>query len=201
MRSISDYYFALLVRIWRLYIPVFLRRRNVEVGDGAQFLGVPLVSVASGAAIRVGKRVVLTSHSRFTALGVARPCILRATRPGALIEIGSDTGASGLTICAAKAVRIGRGCLIGADVLISDSDFHPIESKERRYVSSPELIPAEEVRVGDNVFIGARVIILKGVSIGDNSVIAAGSVVSSDVPANMVYGGVPAKKIRELFEQ
>lgn len=199
MRSLADYYFALLTRIWKVCIPSALRRQNVEVGKGTVFHGFPLVSVAPGARIVIGERVVLTSHSRFTALGVARPCILRATREGAYIDIGADTGASGLTVCAAKSVKIGRGCLIGADVLISDSDFHPVESGARRYVSAPELIPAEEVIIGDNVFIGARAIVLKGVSIGDNSVIAAGSVVASSVPTNMVYGGVPARKIRELF--
>jgi acetyltransferase-like isoleucine patch superfamily enzyme len=115
---------------------------------------------------------------------------------GAEIQIGDDTGMSGTTVCAMTSVIIGRGCLIGADVMIVDTDFHPIAPEGRRY--SAEGVTSAPVRIGDNVFIGARTIVLKGVTIGDNTVIGAGSVVTKNLPANVVAAGNPARVLGPL---
>lgn len=147
--------------------------------------------------VTIGDRVNLCSSSRFTALGVARPVILRTLSAGATLAIGKDSGLSGTTICAALSVRIGERCLLGADVMITDTDFHQLSPVGRRY-SSEMNARTEPVEIEDDVFIGARVIILPGVRIGVGSVVGAGSVVTRDIPAYSVCVGNPARVIRNL---
>jgi acetyltransferase-like isoleucine patch superfamily enzyme len=107
--------------------------------------------------------------------------------------VGENVGMSGCTICAAERVSIGNDCLLGADVLIADTDFHPIDPDGRRW--RKDGVRTAPVDIGDNVFIGARTMVLKGVRIGDNAVIGAGSVVTTDVPADAVAAGSPARVI------
>lgn len=111
-------------------------------------------------------------------------------------------------IVCANSVRIGNYCLFGRDVYISDTNEHPIDPSERfkatlqfwdnRKVDRYYFVDNSPVSIGNNVWIGERAIILKGVSIGDNSVVAAGSVVTKDVPKNTIVGGNPAKIIKFL---
>lgn len=88
-------------------------------------------------------------------------------------------------------VTLGDGCLIGHNVVFAtlNHDFNP----ERR----TSMIPAPIV-LGRKVWVGSNSTILQGVTIGDNSIIAAGSVVTKDIPANVIVGGVPAKFIRNI---
>jgi acetyltransferase-like isoleucine patch superfamily enzyme len=108
--------------------------------------------------------------------------------PDARIEIGAFTGINRRTeICAQSHVKIGASCIIGWDVVITDSDYHQLDDND---IVAP-------VTIGDHVWIGARAIILKGVTIGSGSVIAAGAVVASDVPPATLIGGNPGKLIRQ----
>ncbi len=88
-------------------------------------------------------------------------------------------------------IEIGDGCLIGQQVVIAtlNHDLNPARRKD--------MLP-ERVKIGDNVWVGAHATILPGVTVGDNAVIAAGAVVTKDVPANAVVGGVPAKIIKTV---
>lgn len=131
------------------------------------------------------------------------PCFLNsyayieARNPGASVKIGSGTWINNGFRCIAEhsSVTIGQNCLIGTDVEILDSDFHGLGLYERN-VSKPEW--AAPVALGDNVFIGSHVRILKGVRIGAGSVIANSSVVISDIPPMMIAAGVPARVIRSI---
>ena len=93
-----------------------------------------------------------------------------------------------------EGIEIGDNVLVGSSVTVLDSDFHEIDP-EKRVGGNPK---TGKVVIGDNVWIGDRVMILKGTAIGKNSVVAAGSVVSGEFPANVVIGGVPARVIREI---
>ena len=92
-------------------------------------------------------------------------------------------------------VFIGRNCLIGFNVTIMDSDFHDLNPTKRL---DPTNIKTKKVIIEDNIFIGSNVLILRGVHIGKNSVIAAGSVVTKSFPENCVIAGNPAKIIKML---
>lgn len=91
-------------------------------------------------------------------------------------------------------IEIGDNVLVGSSVTVLDSDFHEIDPS-RRIDGNPK---TGKVVIGDNAWIGDRVMILKGTAIGKNSVVAAGAVVSGEFPANVVIGGVPARVIREI---
>jgi acetyltransferase-like isoleucine patch superfamily enzyme len=132
-------------------------------------------------------RIVIGPRLRIRAIPWA--CELAATE-GAVLEIGEGTFINaGVSISACRQVLIGNGCLIGPGVLIMDNDFHVAGNPSLRPVSRP-------VTIGDRVWIGARAIVLKGVTIGDAATIAAGSVVTSDIPPQTVVAGIPARVIR-----
>jgi maltose O-acetyltransferase len=91
-------------------------------------------------------------------------------------------------------IRIGNNTLIGPEFSVYDSDFHSL-NPEQRNTDSYECRPVD---IGENVFIGSRVTVLKGVTIGNNSIVAAGSVVIGNVSYNTIVGGVPARVIGAL---
>ena len=192
---------ALLSRWWQLSGGLFLKMHGVSYQGKPRLYGYPIISMQPTSQIILEDAVVLCSDSRFTALGVARPVILRTLRPNARISIGADSGLSGTVICAALSVEIGAQCLLGADVQIFDTDFHKLAPENRRHDNDAEQIQSSPVVIEDNVFIGAGSKILKGVRIGKNSVIGAGSIVCKDIPANAIAAGNPARVITELSTQ
>lgn len=173
-----------------------LRSNGVDLGRSVILHGCPVVSRVPDTTITIEDGVVLCSKSRYTALGVNHPVVLRTLAPKARIVIGRNVGISGGSICAAVEVVIGEGTLLGANVTIADTDFHPISSLTRRF--DQDGIATAPVAIGKNVFIGTGAIILKGVTIGDNSVIGAGSVVARSIPPNSIAAGNPCRVLRSL---
>jgi len=188
----------LLTTWWQITVPMRLRAIGVELGRDVRFYGMPIVSLAKSSRISIGDRVVLCSDSRFTALGVNHPVVLRTLRPQAEILIGADTGICGGSICAALRVSLGKECLLGANVTIADTDFHAIKPSGRRFNGNLLEIGAAAVRVEDNVFIGTGAIVLKGVTIGKNSVIGTRAVVNKSIAADVIAAGTPAREIRSF---
>lgn len=121
--------------------------------------------------------------------------LLQARREKSELVIGKNSYLSNNTsIIACAKIEIGEKCLIGDGVTIMDSDFHDINPLTR-HSGKGGIAP---IKIGDNVFIGSRAFVLKGVSIGDNSVIAPMSVVTKNIPKNKVAGGIPAKLIQDI---
>jgi acetyltransferase-like isoleucine patch superfamily enzyme len=111
-----------------------------------------------------------------------------------LVEIGAKTVmGQECTISAYKRVRIGEQCVIADRAMFIDFDHGVVEVERpiRR-----QGIYTREVEVGSNVWIGYGACILRGVSVGDNSIVGTNSVVTKDVPANAVVAGVPARIVR-----
>lgn len=163
---------------------IYARIMGINMGNYCKFYGMPVFLRAKNSRISIGHRFENRNIYWSNPLGVNRPTLLCTWQPGAEIIIGDDVGISGGAICATQTISIGSGTLIGANCTIIDSDFHPIISPNRRYQSSGKSSP---VVIGKNVFIGTGCIILKGTQIGDNSVIAAGSVVAKKIPPNRLY--------------
>ena len=124
-------------------------------------------------------------------------------------QVGNFTLLNGALVMAEERIEIGSYCLISWNVGIADSDFHPLEPAQR-LIDARALAPflkdrpprpllhTAPVIIGDNVWIGMNAVILKGVTIGENSVVAAGSVVSRNVPPDTVVAGNPAVVVKQL---
>jgi acetyltransferase-like isoleucine patch superfamily enzyme len=180
-----------------LFYPV-LRLLGVDCNNTLTLIGMPIISRFTGSQIKIGQRVVLCSLSNATALGVNHPVTLRTLARESTIEIGDDVGISGGSICAGRYVKIGNRSMLGANVTIADTDFHDISSRNRRYAGIPDDSLFAPIIIEENVFIGTNTIILKGVTIGANSVIGAGSVVTHNIPENVIAAGNPCKIIKSL---
>lgn len=126
--------------------------------------------------------------------GALDGCVyLEARTVGSLLEIGEGSTLNNrcTLISEGPGISIGRDVVVGPDCMIFDSDFHHVDSARRGSVTQ-KMAP---VLIGDRVFIGARAIILKGVTIADDAVVAAGAVVTRDVQPGQVVAGNPATVI------
>jgi acetyltransferase-like isoleucine patch superfamily enzyme len=169
---------------------------GVQWGSGWKFYGLPILQKHRRSTWLVGARLNLRSTARSNPLGPQRPCILSTRSAEARLDIGDDLGMTGGSIVVAQHICIGHRVLIGANSIITDTDFHPLDPLERQ--RDPQNGASKPVVIEDDVFIGMQCLILKGVHLGAGCVIGAGSVVSRDVPAGMIAAGNPARVIRPV---
>lgn len=184
----------LLYSPWMIRDMVLCCYWGIERSTGLRLLGVPLVQQSRRGAIKFGNDFKVVSLARHNSIGVLQRVTLKALGPGT-IEIGNNVGISGATISARKHISIGNNVLIGSGALISDNDAHPLHPDDRNDASKTL---SAAIEIGDDVFIGARSIILKGVRLGDGCVVGAGSVVTRDVPDLTVVAGNPARIVKQL---
>ncbi|TFB47789.1 acyltransferase [Cryobacterium tagatosivorans] len=180
---------------------IILRTSGVSVGTNVRVYGRVRIHRAEGSTISLASNVVLNADARRNTLESRGPVILKTLSPHALLSIGKDSGMTSATISSASEISIGDRVLIGAGVLITDSDHHvvrPPTGMHRRYLGFPPVRAGDRVRIADDVFIGARSIVLKGVSIGARSVIGAGSVVVNDIPPDVIAAGNPCRVLGTL---
>ncbi len=190
----------LVERSWGLMSTLLFRLecalRAVRVGARADIFGRCIIRRGLDSRIELGHHVQIISSSWRSSTANCTRSKLRTFYSSASIIIGNHSGMTGGAIVArSKTIRIGDRCMLAPNVTIMDSDFHIAWPPERRYDTWETDIDAD-VTLEDNVWVGMGTIILKGVTIGENSVIAAGSVVSRDIPANCLAGGVPARVLK-----
>ena len=180
----------------RVYNAIQLRIRRVVVGNGLVVNGKLLIS--GQGEIRIGNSVTINSSLQSNPVGGGVRTALYVG-PGAVLEIGNGVGISNAIIYALSQISIGDNVFIGGGTQIYDTDFHAISYSDR--VLHGDLNKqTRRVDIDEGAFIGAKSIILKGVRIGARSVIAAGSVVVKDIPANEIWGGNPARFIRQVVD-
>jgi acetyltransferase-like isoleucine patch superfamily enzyme len=165
--------------------------KGVEFKGRCDILGRPMISLAKGGRIVVGDNVRIFSSVRGNPLGLAQPCALRAMAPGAQLVLGDGVGLSGTAICAGSSIEIGEQTILGASAMVMDHDFH-VPCGEWGWADDCQS-NARPIKIGRGVFVGARAIILKGVTIGDRAVIGAGAVLTKDVPPRHIAVGNPAR--------
>ena len=153
--------------------------------------GFPVVVRESGASLIIGRRWKTINRLTANTMGVTQPVYINLNR-NAVIEIGDDVGMSGCSITAMERITIGHRVLIGTGVLVTDNDAHPIHPEKRTDAKFIRKLP---VTIGNDVFIGARAMILKGVTIGDGAVVGAGSIVTRSVSPYAIVAGNPARVI------
>ncbi len=151
------------------------------LGDGA---------IVLGRNVEFGWRTSASFHAGY--------CHIEASKPTSTIELGDDVQLNNNAMIKSEGpgIKIGTRALLGSSVTIYDSDFHELHP-DRRRGGQPRM---GAVELGENVFIGDHVLILKGVRIGAHSVIGAGSVVTTLIPAGVIAAGNPARVIRTLAQ-
>jgi acetyltransferase-like isoleucine patch superfamily enzyme len=178
------------------YIRTMFALQGVTWRNNWHVWGMPIIQRFRGSHINIGDGAYLRSWRMTNPLTPNHPIVLATRASTAQINIGDNVGLTGTTIVAAERIDIGDRVQIGANSIITDSDFHPLDPDMRQIDMAAGL--HDPVVIEKDVFIGMNVIILKGVSIGEGAVVGAGSVVSRDVPARMIVAGNPAKIIRHL---
>lgn len=184
-----------------------LRLMKINYGQGLLLKGVPVIFNNKGAEIIIGDNCTIKSSFLSNLIGLYSRTIIVTRRSGAYIKIGNNVGISGATIYARKGITIGDNTAIGGNVKILDNDFHPIEFEERNKLlndkngGNSDMVPAKEIHIGRNCFIGCNAIILKGTILGDGCVVGAGAVVAGKFDDNSVIVGNPAIMIKTLNEK
>jgi len=159
--------------------------------------GKPLIKICRKGQVSFGDNVTLQSQRAALMAGGTGPVTMQCFENGK-ISFGNFSGCSFATLSSRSSITIGHYVFIGANTKIYDHDFHPVSSELRRSGKERDYIVAKPVVIEDDVFIGAESIILKGVTLGKGAVVAAGSVVTKDIPAGEIWGGNPAKFIKKL---
>ena len=183
-------------RRWLILPLAWWALRGIEIGAGWRCYGLPIIQRHRRSRIRIGRAMNLRSTPRSNPLGPNHPVIISTRRAGAIVTIGDDFGMTGGSLVCDQRISIGDRVWVGANAVICDTDFHPLDPETRR--TRPLDGNTAPVEIADDVFIGMNALILKGVRIGERAVIGAGSVVSSDVPAGATVAGNPARVIRAL---
>lgn len=158
--------------------------------------GRPFLSVAEGGSLSLGEGFRMNSSPKGNAVGGSVKCVIRVGK-GAYLHIGRNVGVSSSVIVATCGITIDDNVKIGGGTYILDSDFHSLEAADR-LEKDTDMANAKSapVHIKENALIGARCMILKGCTIGRNSIVGAGSVVTKSIPDNEVWAGNPAKRIR-----
>lgn len=194
----ADYraeFFSLLADFQRWVLHIFFsymyrllwQLKGIEVGKNLSVNGSMLMRRFKHSKIVIGDNCTFNSHNAFNTRGIS-PCIIGTYTDYAKIEIGNNTGMSGVTINCREYIKIGNQVMLGANVRIGDNDDHDD-------ILNTTQAP---IVIGDSVFVGMNSVILKGVTIGEHSIIGAGSIVTKDIPAFCVAAGNPCKIIKRI---
>lgn len=174
-------------------ILVKIRNRNLELGENVK-IDFKTSIISCGNKVRLGDNVYLRSKSKFYQAGMPFATTILTDVKGAYVTIGNNSRINGAYIHAQKAIVIGENCVIASGVNIIDTNGHELISTDRTIGRDKP----SKIILGNNVWIGLNVTILKGTKIGNNSVIGAGSVVKGDYQDNALIMGNPAQLIKIL---
>ena len=171
-----------------LYTKFLMFVFDVKYGSNFKSFGITFFRKSKDSKITIGDSCIFRSSNLSNLIGINHSNILSA-HGKSMITIGNNCGFSGVSIGAFSSIKLGNNVRCGSNVLITDGNWH-----ENDYRSNP----SRPIIIKDNVWIGEGVKILKGVTIGENSIIGMGSVVSKDIPENVVAAGNPCKVIKKI---
>ncbi|MFN3712157.1 MAG: acyltransferase [Alcanivoracaceae bacterium] len=177
---------------WLVLVPV-MRAVCTDVGAGLRIERMPYIR--GRGAIRIGVDVYLSGK-----IGIGLSSRSAGVTPSLTIGNRTFIGHE-CSFNLRHAIHIGAECLLAGGIIIQDNDGHPIDAVARRADEPAPESAVAAVNIGDGVWIGRRAIILKGVTIGENAIVGAGSVVVKDVPANAIVAGNPARLIRQIVAE
>jgi len=192
------FYYNIKKYILRILYKLYIKVRYPMCYIGKEFSTHTVFDLALSkeSRLKIGDNCTLRSKTKENPVGITKKVSIGVAKNAELI-IGDNCGFSGTSIYAAKSVIIGNFCNFGGNTFIWDTDFHPLDFGDRR-IHKVEAIKTAPIVIGNDVFVGANTIILKGVTIGDRAIIGAGSVVTKSIPPDEIWAGNPAKFIRKI---
>ncbi len=163
--------------------------KGVRLGKNVKFSGIARIHRFPNSKINIDNNCRFNSSKGSVKIGLTKPCSLVTMRKDSQINIGKNVGSTSVTIAAASNITVGDNVLLGANSFIMDTDWHNTSPDQRQSYD----ILSRPVIIENNVFLGYNCIVLKGVNIGENSVIGANSVVINSIPPNSIAFGNPCK--------
>ncbi len=189
LSRINLYWHLLLFAISTYSERLYLRIIGVHLFKNCKFNGWTSFFRVRKSLIIINENCAFNSSDYKNHIGMNHRCIICTHTNNAVIEIGENTGMSSTTINCWDRILIGKNVRIGANCVIMDGDFHLDDFR----VGKPK-----PISICDNVWLGANVVVMKGVTIGENSIIGMNSIITKDIPANCVAAGNPCKFIKSL---
>jgi acetyltransferase-like isoleucine patch superfamily enzyme len=189
-------YVNYLIYYFYYYINYYILNRNSVIFKKFVINGIINIQ-NNGGKIILGNNFSANSGKNFNPIGGDTVLRLIVYKTDSVLSIGDNVGISNSTIVCWDKITIGNNVVIGGSVKIWDTNYHSLNPIIRTS-SNDNDIKTAPIIIEDGVFIGSASIILKGVKIGRNAIIAAGSVVVKDIPANAIAGGNPCKVIKIL---
>ncbi len=177
---------------YALYSPIavaYMKLKAIKFQIPSFFNGFPYFHKAKGSVLIIGKDCRFSSRTTANLIGINHRCMISTLTKEANLVIGDGCGFSGTTIGCFKSIILGNNIRCGANTLITDSDWHN---------DDPRVGPPRAVIIHDNVWLGYNAVVLKGVTIGENSIIGACSVVVSDIPPNVIAAGNPCRVLKNI---
>jgi acetyltransferase-like isoleucine patch superfamily enzyme len=160
--------------------------------------GIPFVLVNEGGVMEIGKNFDMLNTRAANPIGREHRCSFFVREKARLI-IGDNVGLGATAIVCFSQITIEDNVRIGGNTCIYDTDFHSLNYKDRQFRKSDvQNTMHKPVHIKKNAFIGAHTTILKGTTVGENSIVGACSVVSRNIPDNQIWAGNPAKFIKTL---
>ena len=180
------------------YLKVVLNALPIKIGKNYKINGFPRIILKGNSILEIGNGFSMNSGFLHNPIGRNQRCILSVSENASLL-IGHNVGVSSSAIICQELIKIGDNVRIGGNTIIYDTDFHSLNVLER--TSIPEVkknVSTKKIEIKNNVFIGGHCIVLKGVIIGENSIVGAGSVVSKNIPANEIWAGNPIQFVKKI---
>lgn len=181
-------------------VPFWLHQLGIKFGPNCRFEGMPIVKLGLSGHIRLGHHVILFSRTDSNPHSIPHPVILALYGSEARIDIGDYTALSGVSISVRTAVTIGKYVQIGPGACLWDNDGHALDATERREAGPNQTVKCGPIVIEDDAFIGARAMIMKGVTIGKGAIVGASSLVTKDVSAGDIVVGNPARVVGSVFK-
>jgi len=177
-----------------IFINKILHGKKLIIESPYSIWGSIRILIHGTGSVKIGKNFYAVSDRRRSTITLYSPCHLNVLDEGKII-INEHVGLNGTTIVSREKIEIGDNTMIAPNTIIIDFDGHDLWPPNLRWETKGNKAP---INIGKNVWIGMNCMILKGVTVGDGTVIATGSVVTSDCESNSLYAGNPAKKIKKI---
>ena len=184
---------TLLNFLYRYFL--FIKNNNITLRGKLKVKNKPIVNILDGSSLVIGDNVTLNSKNSNYHVNMFASVKIYTDKIGAKIKIGNNTRIHGSCLHAYESIEIGNDCLIAANCQIFDGSGHDtyLDDPSKRAFTSGSVKP---IIIGNNCWIGTSTTILPGTKLGNNCVVAAGSVVNGEFKDNSLIGGNPAKFIK-----